>query len=97
MATSPLDDLDVRILRLLNADARKSFREIAKAVDASLSTVSNRIRKLEQEGIITGYAPILAESRLGYDVLAVVGVKLHKATFLLVHRRLPKAHRVTHV
>ena len=34
MATPHLDDLDVRILRLLNADARKSFREIAKAVDA---------------------------------------------------------------
>ena len=79
--TSPnLDDLDVRILRLLNADARKSFREIAKAVDASLSTVSNRVRKLEEEGIITGYAPILAESRLGYDVLSVVGVKDDRVT-----------------
>src|SRR5205807_1757340 len=49
MASALLDDLDVRILRLLNADARKSFREIAKAVDASLSTVSNRGRKLEEE------------------------------------------------
>src|SRR5213083_1987859 len=97
MATSHLDDLDVRILRLLNADARKSFREIAKAVDASLSTVSNRIRKLEQEGIITGYAPILAASRLGYDVLAVVGVKIHKGKLLDVQRRITKDDRVTHV
>src|SRR5467141_5087133 len=75
--TRGLDDLDLRILRLLNADARKSFRDIAKAVDASLSTVSNRVRKLEEEGIIKGYAPILNEGRLGYDVLAVVGVKIH--------------------
>jgi len=97
MASALLDDLDMRILRLLNADARKSFREIAKAVDASLSTVSNRVRKLEKEGIITGYAPILAESRLGYDVLAVVGVKIHKGKLLDVQRRIAKDDRVTHV
>src|SRR5437764_12989144 len=97
MAPSHLDDLDVRILRLLNADARKSFREIAKAVDASLSTVSNRIRKLEQEGIIAAYAPLLAESRLAYDVLAVVGVNINKGKLQDVHRRTAKADRDTHL
>jgi len=97
MASTLLDDLDLRILRLMNADARKSFREIAKAVDASLSTVSNRVRKLEEEGIITGYAPILNEGRLGYDVLAVVGVKIHKGKLLDVQRRIAKDDRVTHV
>jgi DNA-binding Lrp family transcriptional regulator len=97
MASTLLDDLDLRILRLLNADARKSFREIAKAVDASLSTVSNRVRKLEEQGIITGYAPIVNEGRLGYDVLAVVGVKIHKGKLLDVQRRIAKDDRVTHV
>ena len=97
MASTLLDDLDLRILRLLNADARKSFREIAKAVDASLSTVSNRVRKLVEEGITTGYAPILNEGRLGYDVLAVVGVKIHKGKLLDVQRRIAKDDRVTHV
>src|SRR5437899_7895783 len=42
-----LDELDVKILRLLNADARKSYRDIAKATDASISTISSRVRKLE--------------------------------------------------
>jgi DNA-binding Lrp family transcriptional regulator len=97
VASTVLDDLDLRILRLLNADARRSFREIAKAVDASLSTVSNRVRKLEEEGIITGYAPIVNEGRLGYDVLAVVGVKIHKGKLLDVQRRIAKDDRVTHV
>jgi DNA-binding Lrp family transcriptional regulator len=97
MASTVLDDLDLRILRLLNANARKSFREIAKAVDASLSTVSNRVRKLEEEGIITGYAPIVNEGRLGYDVLAVVGVKIHKGKLLDVQRRIARDDRVTHV
>jgi DNA-binding Lrp family transcriptional regulator len=97
MPVPTLDDLDVRILRLLNADARKSFREIAKEVDASLSTVSNRVRKLEEEGVITGYVPVLNESHLGFDVLAVVGVKIQKGKLLEVQRRIAKDQRVTHV
>jgi len=97
MTSRVLDELDVRILRLLNADARKSFREIAKAVDASLSTVSNRVRKLEEDGVISGYVPLLSESRLGFDVLAVVGVKIHKGKLLEVQRRIAKDERVTHV
>ena len=92
-----LDELDVKILRLLNADARKSYREIAKATDASISTVSSRVRKLEDLGVITGYVPVLNETRLGYDVLAVVGVKIHKGKLLEVQRRIAKDDRVTHV
>src|SRR6266498_2688166 len=98
MASSEgLDDLDVRIVRLLNSDARKSFRDISKEVDASISTVSNRIRRLEEDGVISGYVPLLNESKLGFDVLAVVGVKIHKGKLLEVQRRIAKDERVTHV
>ena len=97
VASMALDDLDLRILRILNTDARKSFRDIAREVDASISTVSNRIRKLEQEGVVAGYAPLIDESRLGFDILAVVGVKIHKGKLLEVQRRIAKDDRVTHV
>lgn len=93
----PMDDLDLRIIALLNQDARKSYRDIAREVGASISTVSNRIRKLESEGVITGYAPLVDESKLGFDVLAVVGVKIHKGKLLEVQRRIAKDDRVTHV
>ncbi|HYU07350.1 MAG TPA: Lrp/AsnC family transcriptional regulator, partial [Thermoplasmata archaeon] len=96
-SSNRLDDLDVRILRLLNADARNSFRDISKEVDASISTVSNRIRRLEEGGVISGYVPLLNESKLGFDVLAVVGVKIHKGKLLEVQRRIAKDERVTHV
>jgi len=92
-----LDELDLRIVALLNQDARKSYRDIAKEVDASISTVSNRIRKLESEGVITGYAPLIDESKIGFDVLAVVGVKIHKGKLLEVQRRIAKDDHVTHV
>lgn len=92
-----LDELDLRIVALLNQDARKSYRDIAKEADASISTVSNRIRKLESEGVITGYAPLIDESKIGFDVLAVVGVKIHKGKLLEVQRRIAKDDHVTHV
>lgn len=92
-----LDELDLEILRHLNEDARKSFRDIAKDVKASISTVSNRIRRLEEAGIVLGYAPLIDESKLGYDVLAVVGVKIHKGKLLDVQRRIARDDRVTHV
>jgi DNA-binding Lrp family transcriptional regulator len=92
-----LDELDVRIIALLSQDARKSYRDIAKEVQASISTISNRIRKLETEGVITGYIPLLDEFKMGFDVLAVVGVKIHKGRLLEVQRRIAKDDRVSHV
>lgn len=95
--TTELDDLDLKILGLLNQDARKSYRDIAKEVGVSISTVSNRVRKLESEGVITGYAPLVDESKIGFDVMAVVGVKIHKGKLLDVQRRIAKDERVSHV
>lgn len=96
-APAELDELDRSILRQLNEDARKSYRDIAKEVTASISTVSNRIRRLEAAGVIRGYAPIIDEAKLGYDVLAVVGVTITKGKLLDVQRRIAKDDRVSHV
>src|SRR5204863_8358720 len=68
-----------------------------KAVEASVSTLSKRSRKLQEDTIITRSATILAESRLGYDVLAVDRVKIHTGKLLDVQRRIAKDDRVTHV
>ncbi len=95
--TAKLDELDLEILKHLNENARKSYRDIAKAVKASISTVSNRVRRLEAEGVVLGYAPLIDEAKLGFDVLAVVGVKIHKGKMLEVQRRIAKDDRVTHV
>ena len=92
-----LDDLDLNILRHLNTDARKSFRDLAREVKASISTVSNRIHRLEAEGVITGYAPLIDEAKTGFDIMAVVGVEIHKGKLLDVQRRIAKDDRVTHV
>src|SRR6266571_2234039 len=78
-------------------EAHGSVVHSTHTTDASISTVSSRVRKLEDLGVITGYVPVLNEARLGYDVLAVVGVKIHKGKLLEVQRRIAKDDRVTHV
>ncbi len=89
-----LDDLDRKILRALSDDARKSYRVIAKALRTSIGTVSARIKRLETAGVILRYVPILEERSLGYDLAAVVGLKISKGKLLEVQRRLARDPRV---
>jgi len=93
-APAALDELDARILRVLNADARRSYRELARELGVAIGTVSARLKRLESSGVVHGYVPLLDQQRLGYDVLAVIGVKISRGRLLEVQRRLGKDERV---
>ena len=97
MVVKLLDELDVAILRRLNSDARKSFRDIARELRVSISTISNRVKRLESEGIILGYIPVLDEKKLGYDVLAVIGIRISKGKLLEVQRKIGREDKVVDV
>ncbi len=71
-----LDELDIDILRSLNDNARKSFRDIAKELHVSLTTVSNRVKAMERAGVIQGYMPIVDATKIGYDIMVVIGIKV---------------------
>ncbi len=97
MTSKLLDELDVAILRRLNQDARKSFRDIARELRVSISTVSNSVKRLEAEGVVLGYIPVLDEKRLGYDVLAVIGIRISKGKLLEVQRKIGREDKVVDV
>ena len=97
MVVKLLDELDVAILRRLNTDARKSFRDIARELRVSISTISNRVKRLEQGGIILGYIPVLDEKKLVYDVLAVIGIRISKGKLLEVQRKIGREDKVVDV
>ncbi|MDS0282674.1 winged helix-turn-helix transcriptional regulator [Haloarcula onubensis] len=61
---SELDDTDVRILRLLLDDARQSYTDIGEQVDLSAPTVSNRVSRLEELGVIQGFTLDIDRSML---------------------------------
>lgn len=71
-----LDRTDYHILRLLNEDARRSMRELARQVSLSPSSVSERVRRLEDAGVIRGYRADIDRSKLGCGVRCMIEVTL---------------------
>jgi Lrp/AsnC family leucine-responsive transcriptional regulator len=75
-----LDFIDVKILEILQVDGRASHSAIAEAVGLSQPSVHERVKKLEQRGVIKGYAALVDPEALGLDVLAFVSVSLSDYT-----------------
>ena len=71
-----LDKIDSEILGLLQRDCKVSLASIGERVGLSAPSVVERIRKLEQAGVIRGYQAILDSKELGLDVTAFIGVAL---------------------
>jgi DNA-binding Lrp family transcriptional regulator len=92
-----MDEVDEKILDQLNENARKSYREIARALDVSLTTVANRIKKLEEEKIIESYIPLINQEKIGYDLTAVINVKISHGKLLEVQQRISKDNHVSGV
>lgn len=70
-----LDDIDIRILTLLQADGRMSNAAIARDVGLAPSAVFQRIRKLEAEGVIQGYHARLDPAAIDQGLLAFISVQ----------------------
>src|ERR1700752_5371514 len=73
-ADAALDDMDVRILALLQEDCRTSLVRLGEQVGLSAPAVLERIKKLEAAGVIKGYRALLDARKLGLDITAFIGV-----------------------
>ena len=83
-----MDRLDKRIITCLNKNARKSYRKIAKELCVSLATVANRIKNMEDAGIIQGYIPIINQEKVGYELIGIVNIKISQGKLLTVQRKI---------
>ncbi|MCA1405624.1 Lrp/AsnC family transcriptional regulator [Ensifer sp. IC3342] len=70
-----LDDVDSRILEILAANARVSLKELAQEAGLSSPSAADRLRKLEERGVINGFTVSVNPARLGYPLQAVVRVR----------------------
>jgi Lrp/AsnC family transcriptional regulator for asnA, asnC and gidA len=77
--SNKIDSIDRRIMRLLSEKGRISFLEVARECGMSGAAIHQRVAKLEQNGIITGYSVKLSPENLGFSTCAYVGVFLEKA------------------
>ncbi|WP_336162133.1 Lrp/AsnC family transcriptional regulator [Amycolatopsis sp. VC5-11] len=71
-----LDDVDRQLLELLQSDGRLTFSELGRRVSLSAPAVTERVRRLEQRGVITGYAARVDPEKLGRPVQAIVRVRV---------------------
>lgn len=70
-----MDQTNRRILALLAADGRLSFTELAKQTGLSVSAVQQRVRRLEERGVIRGYGAIVDPVHAGLPLTAFVSIK----------------------
>jgi Lrp/AsnC family transcriptional regulator for asnA, asnC and gidA len=71
-----IDEMDKKIIKLINEDARTSYRHISRELDVSVGTIHNRVEKLMKAGVIKKFTPIFDHSKLGYDLTCIINVKL---------------------
>jgi Lrp/AsnC family leucine-responsive transcriptional regulator len=69
-----LDKTDIQILKTLQKDARESASHIAEKVNVSVPTVTERIRKLQENGVILGFQTAINPSSIGLDVSAIITI-----------------------
>ncbi len=69
-----MEELDRRLVSLLVADGRTSYTDLGKATGLSTSAVHQRVRRLEQRGVITGYRAVVAPELVGLPLTALVSV-----------------------
>lgn len=96
-----LDEKDLEILEVLQRNGHLSHAEIGRLVGLGVSAVNERIRKLVQRGVITGWMARLAAGALGLDVLAFVHVLIERpefsAPFLDLVAELPEVQECHHM
>jgi len=70
-----VEEIDKKIVSLLARNGRMSFTELARQAGLSVSAVHQRVRRLEQDGVIKGYAAVFDHEDVGLPLMAFVSIK----------------------
>jgi DNA-binding Lrp family transcriptional regulator len=95
------EHIDTKLVNSLIGNGRASLRSLAEELDVSVTTVSNHLNDLEERGVITGYSPIVEYGELGYDVTAILRLKVEGSALpdlterLQGHRQMVSVYEVT--
>lgn len=71
-----MDELDKKILKTLQVNGRISIKELSNKINLTPPAVSERIKRLENQGIILGYGAIIDNNKIGLHILALINVSM---------------------
>jgi DNA-binding Lrp family transcriptional regulator len=89
-----LDDTDRRLLAVLLEDARISQRGLAQRIGVAQGTIANRLRKLEELGVIKGYTVLLEPESIGWTMTVITGLRIEKGSMINVQQNIAADPRV---
>jgi len=94
MKDGTLDEIDIKIIKVLIENSRSSAREISKKLNISPATVINRIKNLEKLNIIKGFSVVLNHEKLGYELTAIIDVRISQGKLREIENLLSKIPNV---
>jgi DNA-binding Lrp family transcriptional regulator len=86
-----IEDIDLRILSLLQEDCRLSFNKIARKLGISVGTAFNHVKNLEKKGIINGYTLMLDSGKLGYSLTVIIMIQAEGSFLADVENEISKS------
>ena len=89
-----IDELDLRILSLLQEDCRLSFNKIANKLGVSVGTAFNHVKSLEKIGVLKGYTAVLDSSKLGYSLTVIIMIQAEGTYLTDVENEIAKTSNV---
>ena len=87
-----MDHIDAGIIRCLTEDARMNASQISQQVNLSVSAVIERKKKLEASGLIRGYTALIDERLAGFDVQALIAIRMEHPKYNAEFARRMRAH-----
>ena len=97
-----MDHIDSKILRCLTKDARMNASQISQKVNLSVSAVIERMKKMEASGLIRGYTAVVDERLAGYDIQALISIRMEHPKYnqafsqqMLAHERVMECFYIT--
>jgi DNA-binding Lrp family transcriptional regulator len=92
-----VDEIDLKIVKLLQEDSRLSLRKMADQLGVAAGTVYNHIKNLEYKGVLKGYTVVVDPVKLGYSLTAIILIRAEGAHLTDVEENIAKIDNVVSV
>ncbi len=89
-----MNKTELQIVSSLNQKARQSYREIARETGLSVTAVIKTIKRLEKNGVIKGYIPLLNPEYFGFSLMAVINLRISQGKLLETQKKIALDRRV---